>query len=128
MLDNLDSSNFLIYAMKSYTSPNCVIDEFQEDIKKVKYIKRLIKRYRDTGELKERLILNHIILLGNVFGIRAAVRILFYKVNPGDYGILKPFLLYLSYLPEVVYGIKGVDINTSEIVMDTEVTTRLRNV
>jgi len=76
---NLNDENFIMYAIKAYNKPNCVMSEFEEDIKRIKYIKRLIKRYSITGDLKERLILNHIIILSNVFGIEATVRMLFLK-------------------------------------------------
>ena len=63
MIDNLCDDNFMIYAMKAYDKPNCIMSEFEEDLKRLKYVRRLIKRYKATGELKERLILNHIIIL-----------------------------------------------------------------
>ena len=66
MIENLNDDNFIIYAMKAYDRPNCVMSEFEEDLSRIKYVKRLIKRYKTTGELKERLILNHIIVLSNV--------------------------------------------------------------
>ena len=89
MLDDLNDDNFLIFAMKCYDSPKCIMSEFEEDLKRIKYIKRLIKRYRTTGELEERLILNHLIILSNVFGTKNAVRMLFYKIDKEDYNILK---------------------------------------
>ena len=89
MIDNLTDDNFMLYAMKCYDSPNAIMSEFEEDLKRIKYIKRLIKRYKTTGELKERLILNHIIILSNVFGTRNAVRMLFFRLDEEDYQILK---------------------------------------
>ena len=118
MFDDLNDENFTIYAMKQYNSPHCIVSEFESDIKRTKYLKRLFRRYKVTKSLKERLILNHIILLNNVFGPDATARILFYKTDERDYDILKTFLAYLNIIPDVVYGIKGRNISISEIPMD----------
>ena len=80
--------------------------EFDEDLARIGYIKKLLTRYQNTGELKERLILNHIIVLGNVFRPENAVRILFFKIEKEQWCLLKPFLVYLGYLPKVVEGLK----------------------
>lgn len=128
MIDNLCDDNFLIFAMKAYDKPNVIMSEFEEDLKRIKYIKRLIKRYRITGELKERLILNHIIILSNVFGVSASVRMLFYKLDYEDYNILKTFLLYLNYMPTIVFGVRGKDIHSSDISIDIFVGKRLRDI
>lgn len=127
MIDNLCDDNFLIYAMKAYDKPNCIMSEFEEDLKRIKYIKRLIRRYRLTGELKERLILNHIIILANVFGIESAVRMLFFKIDREDYDILKTFLVFLNYMPKIVSGIKGKNIHSADIWVDIFVGKRLRD-
>jgi hypothetical protein len=127
MIENLCDDNFIIFAMKAYDKPNCIISEFEEDLKRIKYVKRLIKRYRITGELKERLLLNHIIILTNVFGIESSVRMLFYKLDRDDYDILKTILLFLSMLPELVIGINGKNINTKEIHVDFFVARKLKN-
>lgn len=115
MFDNLNEDNFMMYAVKSYSSPNCIMSEFDGDIKRTKYLKRLFRRYKVTKSLKERLILNHIILLNNVFGTEATARILFYKTDERDYDILKTFLVYLNLMPEAVYGINGKNIYTGDI-------------
>ena len=128
MIDNLNDDNFIIYAMKAYDKPNVVLSEFEDDLKRIKYVKRLIKRYRITGELKERLILNHIIILANVFGVEASVRMLFYKLDDDDYDILKTFLLFLNYMPKLVIGLKGKNINSSDISVDIFVAKRLRDI
>ena len=86
-----------MFAIKAYNKPNCIMSEFEEDIKRIKYVKRLIKKYVVTGDLKERLILNHIIILSNVFGIEATVRMLFLKLDEKHYPILKTFLLFLNH-------------------------------
>jgi hypothetical protein len=126
MFENLTDDNILLYAVKCYDKPNCIISEFDEDFKRVRYIKRLLKKYRETGELKERLVLNHIILLQNVFGIVPSTRILFAKVSDKDYGTLKPFLIYTSAMPDVVRGVNGRDVLSSDIPMDWSIVEILR--
>ena len=121
MLDDLNDDNFTIYAMKCYSSPNCIMSEFESDIKRTKYLKRLFRRYKVTKSLKERLILNHLILLNNVFGPEATTRILFYRIDERDYDILKTFLCYLKIMPEIVYGVNGKNISSYDIKMDPNV-------
>lgn len=128
MFDDLNDDNFLMFAMKSYDSPNCIMSEFEEDLKRIKYIKRLIKRYKTTGELKERLILNHLIILSNVFGTKNSVRMLFYKIDEEDYDILKTFLIFLEYMPSIVLGIKGKNINSADVKVNLFVGKRLRDI
>lgn len=128
MIDDLNDETFLIYSMKAYDKPNCIVSEFEEDLKRIKYIKRLIKKYKATGDLKERLILNHIIILSNVFGIEAAVRLLFFKVQPEDYEVLKTFLLFLNFMPNMVKSIRGTPIYSSDISIDLTVGKILRSI
>lgn len=127
-MNDLNEDNFLLYAMKSYDKPNAILSEFEEDLHRIKYIKRLFKRYRTTGELKERLILNHIIILSNVFGILPSVRILFYKLDESDYVMLKTFLLFLNFMPDVVPSINGKDYSSKDITVDLFVGKRLRSI
>jgi hypothetical protein len=128
MIENLHDDNFMIYAMKCYDKPNCIMSEFEEDLKRLKYVKRLIRRYRVTGELRERLLLNHITILGNVFGVEAAVKMLFYKLDRDDFDILKTFLLFLNYMPKIISGIRGKNINSSDISVDIFVAKKLRDI
>ena len=121
MFDDLNDDNFMMYAMKCYNSPHCIMSEFEADIKRTKYLKRLFRRYKVTKSLKERLILNHIILLNNVFGMESTSRILFYKIDERDYDILKTFLAYLNIAPETVYGIRGKNIQVAEIPLDKNI-------
>lgn len=126
--DRLDDSTFLLYCAKHYDNRQCYgTEEFLEDLKRIKYIKKLFTRYEVTGELKARLILNHLITLNNVFGPVATVRILFYKI-PKHLKYLKPFLILLNIMPETVFNIgpEGKNIHTDEIPMDSEVITILR--
>lgn len=127
MIDDLNDETFMIYAVKAYESPNCIMSEFEGDLKRTKYLKRLLRRYKVTKTLKERLILNHIILLNNVFGAEATSRILFYKVDEKDYDVLKTFLLYLNLLPESLKSINGKVIVVDEIPVDMNVANILRN-
>jgi hypothetical protein len=121
MFDDLNDENFMIYAMKCYSAPNCIMSEFEGDIKRTKYLKRLFRRYKTSKSLKERLILNHIILLNNVFGLEATARILFYRIDERDYDILKTFLCYLNIMPEVIIGIKGKNIYSAEIPVEINI-------
>jgi hypothetical protein len=126
--DDLSNENILIYAMKVYDKPNCIMSEFKEDMKRFNYLKRLFFRHRKTGEVKERLILNHLVVLCNVFGPEPATRLLFYKMAKEDYPSLKTYLVFLSCMPDVVRGIKGKDILSSEIPVDTSVANALRTI
>lgn len=126
MFENLSDDNFLLYAMKAYDKPNAIMSEFEEDLKRIKYIKRLVKKYKVTGDLRERLILNHIIVLYNVFGAEATVRMLFYKFDEEDYAVLKTVLLFVSLMPSVVVGIRGKNLLSSDITVDLFVGKRLR--
>jgi hypothetical protein len=119
---DLNDENFMIYAIKHYDSPHCVLHEFEEDLKRVKYIKRLIGRYLSTGELKERLLLNHIIILSNVFGPDFTSRMLLLKGEPEHWPVIKTFLIYLNYLPQSlrISSIRGESINLNDIPFDEE--------
>ena len=128
MFDELNEQNFIMYAMKCYISPNCIMSEFESDIKRTKYLKRLFRRYKLTKILKERLILNHLILLNNVFGPEPTARILFYRIDERDYDILKTFLLYLNILPVSIKGIRGVSIDTTVIPVDMNIAAILRKI
>jgi hypothetical protein len=126
MIDNLCDDNFLIYAMKAYDKSNCIMSEFEEDIKRIKYIKRLIRKYRVTGDLKERLILNHIIILANTFSIESVVKMLFFKIDEEDYAVLKTFLLFLQYMPKHILGVNGRNIYSADISVDLLVGRKLK--
>lgn len=97
----ITDSNFLMYAIKHYENPECCnMEEFNEDINRIKYIKRLLRRYSKTKELRERLILNHIIILGNLFTPKVASRILMFKLEKELHIYLKTFLVFLEFIPE----------------------------
>jgi hypothetical protein len=124
--DDLTNDNILIYAVKAYDKPNCIMSEFKEDMKRFNYLKRLFKRYRKVGELREQLVLNHLVVIYNVFGPEVATRILFFKMSKDDFPALKTYLLFLSCMPERVKGIKGHDIISSEIPVDMTIADILR--
>lgn len=128
LFDNLSSENIMMYAMKIYDRPNCIMSEFKEDMKRFNYLKRLFRRYRKVGEIKERLVLNHLVVLYNVFGAEALTRILFFKMSKDDHPIIKTYLLFLSCMPDVVKGIKGQDIISSEIPVDLKIAEVLREI
>ena len=102
------------------------MSEFKEDMKRFNYLKRLFKRYRKVGELREQLVLNHLVVIYNVFGPEVAARLLFFKMAKDDFPALKTYLLFLSCMPERVKGIKGQDIISSEIPVDMTIAEVLR--
>ncbi len=95
----ITDDEFETYAVNNYRNPNCVsVLEFLDDLNKIKYIKRLINKYNEKGELRERLILNHIIFLSNVFGAEATVTMLTFKVEEKNRLVLNSFFIYLNYI------------------------------
>lgn len=95
----LNEKNLPLYAAKHYYNPSFSdIDEFHEDLKRFKYIKRLVNRYLETGNLADRLLLNHIIVIFNVFGIEPALNMLKVKLEERHWPVIKPFLIYLNYV------------------------------
>jgi len=126
--DNLSDDNIMIYAMKAYDKPNCIMSEFNEDMKRFNYLKRLFRRYRKFGELRERLVLNHLVVLNNVFGTEVATRLLFFNMSKDDYSALKTYLLFLSTMPDKILGINGKDILSSEIPVDMTIADELRKI
>ena len=128
IFDNLMNDNVTMYAIKAYDKPNMVMSEFKEDMKRFNYLKRLFRRYKKYNELREQLVLNHLIVLYNVFGPEVATRLLFFKMSKDDYSTLKTYLLFLSCMPDVVKGIKGHDIRSSDIEVDMNVAEALRKI
>ena len=124
--DNLTEDNVMLYAIKAYDKPNCIMSEFSEDMKRFNYLKRLFRRYRKHNEMRERLVLNHLVVLNNVFGVEATTRLLFYEMSPNDYPQLKTYLLFLSCMPDVIVGIKGKNILSPSIEVDMEIANVLR--
>ncbi len=124
--DYLDDDNFILFAAKHYDNPQCYdSEEFYDDLKRFKYLKRLFGKYEESGELRERLILNHLIILYNVFG-DVTTKMLFYKLED-YYGYLLPFLVLLHRLPDKV-SIGNITVYTSDITMDTRIVEVLRKI
>ena len=97
----LTPENINMFAIKHYSNPSCVDEkEFLDDLKRFKYLKRLFRKYDTSKDLKMRLIINHIIILANVFGVEAATTLLFFKIEKNHWSILKTFLIFLHYMPE----------------------------
>ena len=95
----LTEDNFVLYAMKHYDNPNCKgLVEFKDDLKRFSYLKKLFKKYKPGSQTKERLILNHIVVLNNLFGV-AMVNMIFFKVDTTSWPQLKSFLLFLNLMP-----------------------------
>jgi len=116
-MNELNDDNFLIFAIKSYDNPSCNgMSDLEEDLKRFKYIKRLFKRYENTGILNERLILNHVIILYNVFG-QSATKMLFYKIETKYWSYLKTFLVFLNRMT---------DASMVDVVLDQNIVTTLR--
>lgn len=127
-MEILNDANFLLYAAKHYDNPSCYdTTEFYEDLNKFKYLKRLFSRYDETNELRERLILNHIIVIYNLFGVEASTKMLFFKLK-GYHHYLKPFLVFLNYCPEILYGVGENIIHVNDILMDPEIIKALRKI
>lgn len=127
-VENLTPKNAHLYAARVYENPQCLTsEEFIEDYKRFKYIKRLCRRYSASDRLSERLMLNHLILLTNVFGVEPTVRLLFMKCDDSrSFRVLKPFLVHLRILPQRVRGINGRDIETDTIPLDEGLLRKLR--
>jgi len=129
MVDNLTDNNFQLFAMKYYNNPHCTdMLEFHDDLKRIRYIKRLFRKYKETGELKERLIVNHLVVLYNTFDPMAMTRMLVLKLK--DYlDCLKPFLMLLSYWDVSKLGtIEGRKFKDSEIPLDTGIVNIIRQI
>ena len=110
-IETLNEKNYLMFAIKHYDNPQSVtVDDFMEDMKKFKYLKRLLKRYLKTGILRVNLILNHLIILFNVFG-EATIPLLMFKLEEEYYALIKTFLVYLDRLPEIGGVLDDVDID-----------------
>ena len=124
----LTEDNLELFAARSYINSNCIdIDEFKEDFNRLKYVKRLVKRYEVYGELRERLILNHLVIMYNVFENEGCTRMLFYKLR-GSLSVITPFLLLLKRLPREVLDQDNKIIYTTDIAMDQDVIKVLRKI
>lgn len=120
VFEELSEDTLVLYAARHYYNPTASsADDFYEDFNRIKYIKRLINKYLESGKLSERLILNHVIVFYNVFGISAANKILEYKLTNSQWVVIKPFLIYLKYIKNNQYV---------EYEMDKNVIDKLREI
>ena len=118
IFEELNDENFTLFAIRHYDNPQCTsTEEFYEDIRRFRYLKRLLKRYKKTGELRERLILNHLIVLCNLFGVDNTIKMLEFKLEKEFWPTIKTCLLYLVYVNEDW---------RQDIAMDKEVVKRMR--
>ena len=122
MNDDLTENNFIMFAMKHYDNPSCSgMAEFNDDLKRFRYLKRLFKKYRVGKGLKERLIINHLVVLYNLFG-PSTTKMLFFKIDTKHWSQLKTFLVFLSYMPVgFVAKSEDVEIQGYEIPVDEKV-------
>lgn len=115
LFDELTNKNFELYAARHYQNHKCLcIEDFEDDISRFKYVLRLLRKYKDTGEINIRLVLNHIIVIYNVFEISAANRMMFFRIDDDLHGILKTFLIFLNYLTEDQQKYTTVDLNIAK--------------
>ena len=122
--NELTNENYLMFALLHYDNPHCIdIKEYFEDVRKLKYIKRLFNRYKEDGVIKERLILNHLISFYNVFDNEAATRLLFFRVGTEYHSLLKTFLVFLNRMPDQIND----NLYSSDIHLDGKVIEILRN-
>lgn len=128
-IEKLTEENFLLFCAKHYDNSRYTsTEEFVEDLNRVKYIKKLVTRYVENNDLKERLILNHIIVLNNCFGPDILCKILYLKLNT-QMKYIKPFLILLNILPEKIYNVNDENvIDTNLIEMDQKIVDKLRKV
>ena len=128
-MEFLTEKNFLLYAMRHYDNPSCQsVEEFKEDLNRIKYIKRLFNRYLKKGDLKERLVLNHLIIFLNVFGNDAAVKLLFLKIEKEMYPALKTFLIFLNVMPDIITEVGLKPIYSNDIHVDMDIADVLRKI
>lgn len=121
---DLDEDNFEFFAIKHYDDPNCLgVQEFKEDLQRFKYLNRLFNKYDESGEMKTNLVLNHLVVLYNLFN-DAATNMLFYRVQEKHWPILVPFLIFINRMPEELYVNRS--IHASDIHIDMEVVKVLR--
>jgi len=119
LFDELNEDNFVLFASRHYDNPQCMsVEEFHHDLNRFKYLKRLLRRYTQNDDLQERLILNHIVVLYNVFGIAPTNKMMFYRMEQEYWSAVKTFLIFLNYLRED---------ELVDIPLDQTIVERLRN-
>jgi|TARA_B100000508_G_C11286964_1_gene193315 hypothetical protein len=125
MIKKLTENNFLQYALNNYDNPSCAtLEEFEDDLKKFLYLNKLLQRYKKNEDLRERLILNHIIVIYNLWG-NAATEMLFHKVEEEHWSSLIVFLTYLGRLPEFI---PGTSVRATSLTHDEKIVEILREI
>ena len=120
LFEELDNDNFLIFAAKHYYSPRCIdAEEFYEDLSRFKYVKRLVNRHQRGGDLGEKLLLNHLTIILNVFGHQSGLKMLEYKIGLENFDVIKPFLIFMNAIKLTQY---------TDILMDQVVVDKLRKI
>lgn len=120
LFDEVTGDNLIIFAARNYYNPKCIdAEEFYKDLNRFKYVKRLVNKYLENGKISERLILNHLIVIFNVFGIPASLKILEFKLEDKQWEVIKPFLIFLKYIENDQYV--GID-------MDDKIIEKLRKI
>ena len=120
LFEELDNDNFLIFAAKNYYSPRCIdAEEFYEDLSRFKYVKRFVYRHQRGGDLGEKLLLNHLTIILNVFGHQSGLKMLEYKIGLENFDVIKPFLIFMNAIKLTQY---------TDILMDQVVVDKLRKI
>ena len=129
LLDDLNDSNIEPFCIKYNNNPQCLsMEDYHNDMRRFKYIKRLLNQFSNNNEIKVRLLLNHIIMVYNIFDNEAATRILFYKIDENHWDILKTVLIFLNRMPKNIKGINSRNIITSDIQLNDKIVTMLREI
>jgi hypothetical protein len=128
-MTKLTDKNYIMYAMKNYANPQCVdIEDFYEDLNRISYVRRLFVKYKKNNSLRERLILNHLIILYNVFSAQEISNLLFFKIEREYWSALKTFLVYLNFMPERLLFLDNYIIMTTDIALDDNIIDILRRI
>ena len=126
---NINDDNIDLYCIKHYDNPQCIsIEDYNNDMRRFKYIKRLLNQYANGNEIKIRLLVNHIIMIYNIFDLQSATRILFYKLPEEHWSVLKTILIFLNRMPKIVYGINNTNLISSDIQIDNVIANQLREI
>ena len=126
---NINDENIDLYCIKNYNNPQCIsIEDYNNDMRRFKYIKRLLNQYANGNEIKIRLLVNHIIMIYNIFDLQSATRILFYKLPEEHWSVLKTILIFLNRMPKIVYGINNTNLISSDIQIDDVIANQLREI
>lgn len=127
LYSNLTDENIELYCIRHYNNPQCIsVEDYHNDMRRFKYIKRLLNQFHNHGTVKIRLLLNHVIMIYNIFDPEPATRILFFKITEQYWDVIKPLLIHLNLMPEIVQGINNRDIRSSDIQLNESIVQLLR--